>query len=147
MRNAEGFDAFYAASVRRVTGQLYLMTGSQTEADDSVQEAYARAWQRWGRVSGYDDPEAWVRTVAYRVSVDSCGATCAAGSRTAGTGRPATSLTSARTGWRSPRPCAASRRPSGRRSCSITWPGSLWSRWHTRWGCPLARSRPGWHRV
>src|SRR5215469_14656844 len=71
MRNAEGFDAFYAASFRRVTGQLYLMTGSQTEADDSVQEAYARAWQRWGRVSGYDDPEAWVRTVAYRISVDS----------------------------------------------------------------------------
>ncbi len=34
-----------------------------------VQEAYARAWQRWDTVSGYGDPEAWVRTVAYRVSV------------------------------------------------------------------------------
>jgi RNA polymerase sigma-70 factor (ECF subfamily) len=70
MRDAEGFDAFYAATVRRVTGQVYLMTGSPSEAADCVQEAYARAWQRWGRVSGYDDPEAWVRTVAYRVSVD-----------------------------------------------------------------------------
>jgi len=70
MRDAESFDAFYAASVRRVTGQVYLMTGSQSEAADCVQEAYARAWQRWGRVSGYDDPEAWVRTVAYRISVD-----------------------------------------------------------------------------
>jgi RNA polymerase sigma-70 factor (ECF subfamily) len=70
MRDAESFDAFYAASVRRVTGQVYLMTGSKSEAADCVQEAYARAWQRWGRVSGYDDPEAWVRTVAYRISVD-----------------------------------------------------------------------------
>ena len=70
MRDAESFDAFYAASVRRVTGQVYLMTGGRPEADDCVQEAYARAWQRWGRVSGYDDPEAWVRTVAYRISVD-----------------------------------------------------------------------------
>jgi RNA polymerase sigma-70 factor, ECF subfamily len=70
MRDAESFDAFYAASVRRVTGQVYLMTGSRSEADDWVQEAYARAWQRWGRVSGYHDPEAWVRTVAYRIGVD-----------------------------------------------------------------------------
>ncbi len=70
MRDAESFDVFYAASVRRVTGQVYLMTGSRSEADDCVQEAYARAWQRWGRVSGYHDPEAWVRTVAYRISVD-----------------------------------------------------------------------------
>lgn len=71
MRDADSFDAFYAASIRRVTGQLYLMTGSQGEADDCVQEAFARAWQHWGRVSGYHDPEAWVRTVAYRISVDS----------------------------------------------------------------------------
>lgn len=70
MRDAEGFDAFYAASVRRVTGQLYLMTGSRAEAEDCVQEAFARAWQRWRSVSAYHDPEAWVRTVAYRISVD-----------------------------------------------------------------------------
>lgn len=70
MRDADSFDAFYAATVRRVTGALYAMTGSRSEAEDCVQEAYARAWQRWRRVSGYHDPEAWVRTVAYRISVD-----------------------------------------------------------------------------
>lgn len=70
MRDADSFDAFYAASVQRVTSQVYLMTGSRSEVDDWVQEAYARAWQRWGRVSGYHDPEAWVRTVAYRIGVD-----------------------------------------------------------------------------
>ncbi|HUJ06331.1 MAG TPA: SigE family RNA polymerase sigma factor [Streptosporangiaceae bacterium] len=71
MRDATDFDAFYAASVRRVTSQLYAMTGDRAEAEDAVQEAYARAWQHWGRVSGYADPESWVRTVAWRISVSS----------------------------------------------------------------------------
>ena len=69
MRDPATFDAFYSGSVRRVTGQVYAMTGSRAEAEDCVAEAYARAWQRWDKVSGYGDPEAWVRTVAYRVSV------------------------------------------------------------------------------
>jgi RNA polymerase sigma-70 factor, ECF subfamily len=71
MRDADEFDAFYTSTVRRVTGHLYAMTGSRAEAEDCVQEAYARAWQRWQRVRGYADPEAWVRTVAYRIGVDS----------------------------------------------------------------------------
>lgn len=69
MRDPGSFDAFYTGSVRRLVGQLHAMTGSKAEAEDCVQEAYARAWQRWDKVSGYGDPEAWVRTVAYRVSV------------------------------------------------------------------------------
>jgi RNA polymerase sigma-70 factor (ECF subfamily) len=71
MRDPDGFDAFYAGSVRRVTSVLYAMTGNRGEAEDAVQEAFARAWQRWAKVSSYGDPEAWVRTVAYRVSVSS----------------------------------------------------------------------------
>jgi RNA polymerase sigma-70 factor, ECF subfamily len=69
MRDAGTFDAFYAGSVRRLIGQLHAMTGSRAEAEDCVQEAYARAWQRWDKVSDYGDPEAWVRTVAYRISI------------------------------------------------------------------------------
>ena len=65
------FDEFYAASFRRIVGQVYAMTGSLAESEDSVQEAFARAWQRWGLVHEYRDPEAWVRTVAYRISVSS----------------------------------------------------------------------------
>lgn len=69
MRDPSDFDAFYANSVCRLTGQLYAMTGSRAEAEDVVQEAFARAWQRWERVSAYTDPEAWVRTVAHRIAV------------------------------------------------------------------------------
>jgi RNA polymerase sigma-70 factor (ECF subfamily) len=69
MRSDEDFDAFYAATCGRVLGQLFAIIGSRAEAEDAIAEAYARAWQRWSVVSGYDDPEAWVRTVAYRISV------------------------------------------------------------------------------
>jgi RNA polymerase sigma-70 factor, ECF subfamily len=69
MRGSATFDAFYASTSGRVLGQLFAMTGNRSEAEDAVAEAYARAWQRWSTVGGYADPEAWVRTVAYRISV------------------------------------------------------------------------------
>lgn len=37
------FDAFYAATHRRIVGQIYAMTGNLHEAEDCAQEAYARA--------------------------------------------------------------------------------------------------------
>lgn len=71
MRDPDSFDDFYAGSVRRIISQVYAMTGDLAEAEDVVQEAYARAWQRWARIGGYGDPEGWVRTVAWRISVSS----------------------------------------------------------------------------
>jgi RNA polymerase sigma-70 factor (ECF subfamily) len=66
------FDAFYAATHRRIVGQVFAMSGSLHEAEDCVQEAYARAWQRWASLSArHGDPEAWVRTVATRLAVSS----------------------------------------------------------------------------
>ena len=63
------FNEFFAASFRRIVSQIYAMTGNLAEAEDSVQEAYARAWQRWDDVRDYADPESWIRTVAYRLCV------------------------------------------------------------------------------
>jgi RNA polymerase sigma-70 factor (ECF subfamily) len=71
VRDPDSFDDFYTATVRRLISQVHVMTGDLAEAEDSVQEAFARAWLRWGRVSRYADPEAWVRTVAFRISVSS----------------------------------------------------------------------------
>ncbi|WP_245594501.1 SigE family RNA polymerase sigma factor [Actinospica robiniae] len=65
------FDEFYQASFRRVVGQVYAMVGSLSEAEDSVQEAFARAWQNWDRISAYGDAETWVRSVAFKISVSS----------------------------------------------------------------------------
>jgi RNA polymerase sigma-70 factor (ECF subfamily) len=71
MRDGEIFDAFYLATYRRVLGQVFTLVGSVAEAEDAVQEAYARAWQRWTDLGGYADPEAWVRRVAYRIAISS----------------------------------------------------------------------------
>jgi RNA polymerase sigma-70 factor (ECF subfamily) len=66
---ARAFDAFYVGTRGRLVHQLYALTGDASDAQECVQEAYARAWQRWSQVSGYDDPEAWVRTVARRIAL------------------------------------------------------------------------------
>ena len=71
MTKADDFDMFYAATSRRLVRQIFAMTGDLGEAEDAVQEAYIRAWRRWPRIRAYDDPEAWLRVVAYRISVNS----------------------------------------------------------------------------
>ena len=63
------FDAFYHASFRRLVGQIYAMCGNVTEAQDCVQEAFVRAWDARRKLDADSHPEAWVRTVAYRLCV------------------------------------------------------------------------------
>jgi RNA polymerase sigma-70 factor (ECF subfamily) len=64
------FADFYHATWQRVVAFLFAMSGDLGEAQDIAQEAYARCWQRWRTVGGYTDPEAWVRTVGYRLCVN-----------------------------------------------------------------------------
>jgi RNA polymerase sigma-70 factor, ECF subfamily len=54
--------------LRRLLGQLFAVTGDLAEAENLLQEAYARAFVRWSRVGGYDLPEAWVRRVALNLA-------------------------------------------------------------------------------
>ncbi|MFI6689832.1 SigE family RNA polymerase sigma factor [Streptomyces sp. NPDC050485] len=65
----EEFEEFYAHSVKPLVGQVYLMTGDLHEAQDVVQEAFVRAWGRRARLDAGAGPEAWVRTVAWRLAV------------------------------------------------------------------------------
>lgn len=67
---SEEFEEFYQATWRRVVTFLYAMSGDLAEAEDLAQEAYARAWSRWGRIGDYADPESWVRTVGYRLCLN-----------------------------------------------------------------------------
>ncbi|MGW4205701.1 SigE family RNA polymerase sigma factor [Streptomyces sp. NPDC004726] len=68
----EEFDACYAARAKQLTAAVYAMTGDVTEAEDAVQEAFARAWQRWDRLTAHgEDPTPWIRTVATRLAVSS----------------------------------------------------------------------------
>ena len=68
-RLSPAFDDFYLATRSSVLRQLTAMTMDRDVAADVVQEAYARAWQRWSRVSTLEDPRGWVRTVAWRLAV------------------------------------------------------------------------------
>src|SRR5580700_4661497 len=65
----EEFTDFYAASFRRLVGQLYAMTGDNAEAQDAVQEAFVRAWAHRGRLESAGSPDAWVRATAWRIAV------------------------------------------------------------------------------
>jgi len=65
----EEFEEFYMHSRQSLVGQLYLMTGDLHEAQDVVQEAFVRAWVRRGRLDRDAGPEAWIRTVAWRLAV------------------------------------------------------------------------------
>ncbi|MFY1688783.1 SigE family RNA polymerase sigma factor [Plantactinospora sp. WMMB782] len=70
MAQENDFHEFYQSTRHRVVTVLYALSGNMADAQDATQEAYARAWQRWSRVSSYADPEAWVRTVARRIQLN-----------------------------------------------------------------------------
>lgn len=65
----EEFEEFYAHAVKRLTGQLYVMLGDLHEAQDVVQEAFVRGWSHRARLALDGAPEAWIRTVAWRLAV------------------------------------------------------------------------------
>jgi RNA polymerase sigma-70 factor (ECF subfamily) len=70
MPDSTDFDAFYRGTARRLLRYAYGLTTDAAQAQDLVQEAYARAWQRWRRLRSYDDPEAWLRLVVTRLATD-----------------------------------------------------------------------------
>jgi RNA polymerase sigma-70 factor (ECF subfamily) len=67
MRSTEGLPELYATSYARLVGVLTLAAGDRGEAEEVVQEAFVRLMGQWGTVSRYEDPEAWVRKVAFRL--------------------------------------------------------------------------------
>jgi RNA polymerase sigma-70 factor (ECF subfamily) len=58
----------YASHFGAIAGQLAVYLGSVDEAQEVTQEAFTRAWSRWGRIARYDDPPAWVRRVAWNLA-------------------------------------------------------------------------------
>jgi RNA polymerase sigma-70 factor, ECF subfamily len=70
MAGSGSFEEFYSSTVGRLLGQLFPVTGDLHEAEEVVQEAFARASVRWARLRDYDVPEAWVRRVAMNLAAD-----------------------------------------------------------------------------
>ena len=57
-------EALFWQSYGSIVQALALACGDLAAAEDATQEAFAQAWVRWGRISRYDNPGAWVRRVA-----------------------------------------------------------------------------------
>jgi len=62
--DASEFQAWYRESYRRVLAATRLVTGDPALAEDVVDEAFARAFERWPRVRAMASPTGWTCVVA-----------------------------------------------------------------------------------
>lgn len=65
----EDFDELYRSSFSRLVGQTYAICGNRAEAQDCVQEAFVRAWDKRRQLDRSGSPEGWVRVTAHRLAV------------------------------------------------------------------------------
>jgi RNA polymerase sigma-70 factor (ECF subfamily) len=61
------FDAFFEANRRRLFGAFCLITGNRHEAEEIVQDAFLKMWERWDRVAAVEDPTGFLFTTAMNV--------------------------------------------------------------------------------
>jgi RNA polymerase sigma-70 factor (ECF subfamily) len=66
-----GFDAFFAAEYQAVVGLASVLCGRAAVAEELAQEAFLAAFQRWERISSYEDPGGWVRRVVANLATSS----------------------------------------------------------------------------
>ena len=57
------FADFYRREHRHVLGLAFVLTGNQSVAEDTAQDAFTAAFRRWSSIVAYDSPGAWVRRV------------------------------------------------------------------------------------
>jgi RNA polymerase sigma-70 factor, ECF subfamily len=58
------FEEFFRAEALSLGRAVYLLTGDRGEAEDLVQEAMARAYERWDRVQQFASPAGYVYKTA-----------------------------------------------------------------------------------
>ena len=61
------FEELFARERESVYGAIWLVTRDRHEAEEIAQEAFLRVWERWERVSGMDDPAAYLYRTAFNV--------------------------------------------------------------------------------
>jgi RNA polymerase sigma-70 factor, ECF subfamily len=64
---APSFEAFFDAEHRKLFGTLCVVTGDLGEAEDIMQEAFVRVWERWERVSSHPDPAGYLFRTAFSI--------------------------------------------------------------------------------
>jgi RNA polymerase sigma-70 factor (ECF subfamily) len=61
------FELFFADEHARLFGALCLITGNHSEAEEIMQDAFLRLWERWDRVANLEDPSAYLFRTAMNV--------------------------------------------------------------------------------
>jgi len=60
----EGFEAFFLEHRVRLFRTLWLIVRSRAEAEEIMQDAFVRVWERWDRVSAHPDPAGYLYKTA-----------------------------------------------------------------------------------
>lgn len=58
------FEAFYEAESRLLFRRLWLVTGNRAEAEELMQDAFLKVWERWDRVGAMEDPVGYLYRTA-----------------------------------------------------------------------------------
>ena len=66
MQPADEFDDFYKSTRTALLQQTFALTGDLPASRSAVRDAFVAAWHHWRKVSRLEDPEAWVRPLAWR---------------------------------------------------------------------------------
>jgi RNA polymerase sigma factor (sigma-70 family) len=61
---AASFELFVDAEATRLLGALRLLTRDRAEAEDVMQEALLKVWERWDHVRGLEDPTGYLYRTA-----------------------------------------------------------------------------------
>ena len=61
------FEELVRAEYPRLYGALWLITRDRGEAEDVMQEAFLKVWERWDRVSAVPDPVGYLYRTAFNV--------------------------------------------------------------------------------
>jgi RNA polymerase sigma-70 factor (ECF subfamily) len=61
------FEDFFELEQDRLLRVLWMVTGSLQEAEDIMQDAFLRVWERWARVSSMDSPTGYLHHAAMNI--------------------------------------------------------------------------------
>jgi RNA polymerase sigma-70 factor, ECF subfamily len=61
------FEEFFEVQHARLYGTLCLVTADPREAEDVMQEAFLRIWERWDRVRAHPDPAGYLYRSAFNL--------------------------------------------------------------------------------
>jgi DNA-directed RNA polymerase specialized sigma24 family protein len=64
--NPSSFDDLFLDHQDRLYRALYFVTGSREDAEELMQDAFLKLWERWDTIRKIDDPVAWL----FRVSLN-----------------------------------------------------------------------------